>query len=158
MRNQFRKPKNVNCANSIFFKNILCKQICERSEYICLQTQYEQLWETNRKHQFNKNKVVLIYYNALRRRTGNPSPTENLPKMLGLQPADIESAPTEFVTNMRSLNNSAFRILNSEFYKTLHCTAEQISSHRSVLTCRRMCRCFHRAFRRNQMRPLLRQG
>ena len=26
---------------------VLCKQICERSEYICLQTKYEQLWDMN---------------------------------------------------------------------------------------------------------------
>ena len=48
MRKQFRKHKNVNCANSIFLQQtILCKQIYERSEYICLQTKYEQLWDMN---------------------------------------------------------------------------------------------------------------
>ena len=48
MRNQFRKPENVNCANSIFLQQtIFCKQIYERSEYICLQTKYEQLWDMN---------------------------------------------------------------------------------------------------------------
>ena len=43
MRNQFRKPKKVNCANSIFLKEtILEAKIHERSEWIFASTQYEQ--------------------------------------------------------------------------------------------------------------------
>ena len=39
MRNHFRKPKKCELRHSVFLKQtILCKQICERSEYICLQT------------------------------------------------------------------------------------------------------------------------
>ena len=35
MRNHFRKPKNVNCANTIFLKQtILEAKIHERSEWI----------------------------------------------------------------------------------------------------------------------------
>ena len=43
MRNKFRKPINVNCANSIFIKKpILEAKIHERSEWIFASTQYER--------------------------------------------------------------------------------------------------------------------
>ena len=43
MRNQFRKPKNVNCAYSVFPKQTnLEAKIHERSEWIYTSTQYEQ--------------------------------------------------------------------------------------------------------------------
>ena len=52
---------------------------------------------------FSKNskslKTGYFYYKTLYGAGRNPSPTENLPKILGLQRADIESAPTIFVTN-----------------------------------------------------------
>ena len=56
--------------------------------------------------------------NALRRGTGNLSPTEILPKIKVLHRADIQSAHTEFkcfvtnVTNVRNKNNYALSITN----------------------------------------------
>ena len=44
---KFRKAIIVNCAFFMYGTTILCKQICERSEYICLQTNYEQLLDMN---------------------------------------------------------------------------------------------------------------
>lgn len=41
--------------------------------------------------------------------TGNPSPKENLPKIFGLQRADIESTPTGF-GKITEQNNYALRI------------------------------------------------
>ena len=44
MRNQFRKPKNVNCANSVFPKQtVLEAYLCERSEHRYASTQYDKI-------------------------------------------------------------------------------------------------------------------
>ncbi len=53
--------------------------------------------------------------------------------------------------------NSAFRIPNSEFYKILRCKAALLSLFPPEPKCRRMYKCFRRAFRQSQMRLLLRQ-
>ena len=62
-----------------------------------------------------KNRSEFVIYSTLRRRTGNPYHTEITPKILGLQRADIESAPTEirvFAVNFRSkiITHYALRI------------------------------------------------
>ena len=59
MRNKFRKPKKCELRHSIFLKeNTLCKQTCERSEYICLQTQYEQLYKMNGKSPIKSSVII----------------------------------------------------------------------------------------------------
>ena len=51
MRNQFRKPKNVNCANSIFLKQtILGVKCAERSDKHFEPTTFERRWDMNVSH------------------------------------------------------------------------------------------------------------
>ncbi len=55
MRNQFRRPKKVNCANSIFLKQtILAGNIYERSEYILPAT----LYKLAEHHQYSTTDVI----------------------------------------------------------------------------------------------------
>ena len=66
MRNQFRKPKKCELRHYFFLKQtILCKQICKRSEHICLQTQYEQLWEMNGEAPIKSSAVIILNTNKI---------------------------------------------------------------------------------------------
>ena len=71
MRNQFREP--IKCELRLFFMygtTVLCKQICERSEYICLQTKYEPLWDMNVKT-MESDSIFLYGFIFIRQRRSN---------------------------------------------------------------------------------------
>ena len=54
MRNQLRKPKNVNCANSFSFKQtILGVKCAERGDKHFAPTSFEQLCNMNLKQHYN---------------------------------------------------------------------------------------------------------
>ncbi len=61
MRNQFRKTNNVNCANSIFFKNLsLKRKSTNEVSGFKASTQYERRWDMSVKPQNRQSKFNLF--------------------------------------------------------------------------------------------------
>ena len=101
------------------FLPCLQQNYARKSAYISYEDRF--LYFVNKKNLFSKDSKSLktgslLIMKRLAAWDGKLVLYRNLPPIRVLHRADIESAPTVFVTNKRNIYNSEFRIPNSEFY------------------------------------------